>query len=614
MPAIWKRLDCAIYCRSASQSIATLTIRQTLLLAFLLVSLLPSMLLTYLAFHVTGNAIRSDIERNLRVEAATVSQNIDKMLFERLQNAHIWRQLEVMQDIRVNDVDKRLSNFLAELKSGYRDVYLELLCTDNRGQVVASSNPASIGQHLAPADNRPLSESSGSPVRLDYLQTAATGGDTALPIRAGVPSLFSSGEIGELHLLFNWQQIQRILDQAAESGHALALLDQDHHIIAMSSGLRKHAELWQQVPASWVANGKNGVNVEDGAPLGLKEIMVGYERSPGFQQFPGFNWTTLVIESRHRAFVPVRQIALLFALLLALTSALAAGFSYLVASRIARPIAALTEFTRRFKQDRRLPEIPPVGTGEVGDLTAVFVQTVRALDQARADLVRASKLAVLGELAAVMAHEIRTPIGILRSSAQMLAREPELSLEAQELTGFIESETERLNRLVSTLLDSARPRAPKLHAADLHVIIRHSADLLTAQADKKNIRIGLKLAAPHAVIELDAEQITQALLNLLLNALQILPQGGEIEISTRKNGDTIVVEIADDGPGIPPQELTRVFDPFFTKREGGVGLGLAVVQQIIDAHGGEIWAGKSPQGGALFTLVLPHNGIKNGAS
>jgi signal transduction histidine kinase len=209
-----------------------------------------------------------------------------------------------------------------------------------------------------------------------------------------------------------------------------------------------------------------------------------------------------------------------------------------------------------------------------------------------------------------MAHEIRTPIGILRSSAQMLAREPNLSEEARELTGFIESETERLNRLVSTLLDSARPRLPSMQAMDMNDIIRHSVELLAAQADKKSITIGLHLAEHPNIADCDTEQMTQVLLNLILNALQIVPNGGMVSITCRENNGEIIIEIADNGPGIPPEEQNRVFDPFFTKREGGVGLGLAVVQQIIKAHGGEIRADKSTLGGALFIITLPSKGIE----
>lgn len=582
-----------------------LTIRKTLLVAFLLVSLLPSILLTYLAFRVAGDAMRGEIEQNLQEEAKAVSQSIDKMLFERLQNAQTWRRLEVTQDIKVDDIDKRLSKFLSELKSGYQDVYVELLCTDLNGHVVASSNSAHIGGMQKPAESIALGEDQSTQIRLESLQFGASDDSALLPIRASVPSLFSEGEIGTLYLMFNWGQIYHILDEAAQGDHDLALVDRDGRVIAASSKLRKRGALTRKIPASWITDHKNGIQTVDGAPLYRKNVMIGFDRASGFQRFPGFDWTTLVIKNSHRAYIPVRQMALVFLLLLTLTSAIAIGFSYLVAGRISRPIAALTNFTRRFMHEKKLPESPRPVSGEVGELTEAFVQTVGDLDQSRADLVRASKLAVLGEMAAVMAHEIRTPIGILRSSAQMLSREPNLSAEARELTSFVESETERLNRLVSTLLDSARPPTPKLQPTDLHDIIRHCVNLLTAQADKNGIQISQSLEGPHSFVEADAEQMTQVLLNLVLNATQILPHGGKVMISTREDAGKLIVAVADDGPGIAPEEMSRVFDPFFTKREGGVGLGLAVVQQIIAAHGGEIRAGKSELGGALFTITLP---------
>jgi two-component system sensor histidine kinase HydH len=584
--------------------IPTLSIRKTLLTAFLLVSLIPSMLLTYLAFRVAGEAVRTDIEQGLKVQAATVSQDIDKMLFERLQNAQTWRQLEVMQDIRVRDIDKRLANFLLGLKSGYQDVYQELLCLDRNGTVVASSDPTHIGQLWEKEEGVPLGVREQSQIYFESLRFQVASRSPVLPIRATVPSMFDAGDLGELYLMFNWGQIYHVLDQAAQGGHALALLDRDGRIIAASAELREQGLLLQKVPADWLASGASGVGTHRGDMLHLKEVMVGYERSPGFQQFPGFEWTTLVIENSRHAFVPVRQMAGVFLLLLALTSLFAIGFSMAVAARIAQPIAALTQFTRRFMREKQLPPAPENVTGEVGELTEAFVQTVRDLDQSRADLVRASKLAVLGELAAVMAHEIRTPIGILRSSAQMLAREPELSREAQELTSFIESETERLNRLVSTLLDSARPRAPQLQRTDLHAVIRHCVELLANQAEKKRIQIMLAISESALWAEADEEQMTQVLLNLILNALQILPEAGKVQVATHLQADHLVIEVEDNGPGIAPEALPRVFDPFFTQRDGGVGLGLAVVQQIVLAHGGTIQAGVSRLGGAAFIITL----------
>jgi signal transduction histidine kinase len=128
--------------------------------------------------------------------------------------------------------------------------------------------------------------------------------------------------------------------------------------------------------------------------------------------------------------------------------------------------------------------------------------------------------------------------------------------------------------------------------------------LLGAQFEKGRIGVSERLAATNPLVECDAEQIIQVLLNLIHNALQILPRGGRLLLATRDEPGDFYIDVADDGPGIPPDERARVFEAFFFRREGGVGLGLAIVQQIIAAHGGDIEAGESELGGARFTIRL----------
>lgn len=581
-----------------------MTIRKTLLLAFLLVSLIPAMLLTSLAFFTAGDAMRKEINASLRVQSATIAENIDKLLFERLQNALSWRRQEVMQDILINDVDKRLSNFLSELKQGYGDVYSEIMCINPQGRIVASSHTVDIGQswHVASGERYIAGD-----VVLEPLQVMDDVEGASLVFRTSIPSLFREGVAGDLLLRFNWGEMYKLLDQAELSGRMVLLLDQQQRVIAASRGLREKGLLLSRLPHGWLPQDIRAGTVHlDGAPLKLTDVAVGYDRTAAFKHFPGMNWTVLVLQPSHQAFIPIQRMALVFLTLLLVASAFAFALSVVVARRISRPITALTDFTRQFMQQQTLPTPPQETGGEVGELTSAFVQTVHALDRSRADLVRASKLAVLGELAAVMAHEIRTPLGILRSSAQMLEREPNLSSEARELTGFISSETERLNGLVTMLLDSARPRAPNFQQHDMVALIRHVSGLLAGQAEKKNVRLELQMEMQNALLSCDAEQMTQVLLNLILNALQILPAGGVVEVACERHGNIIRIDVADNGPGIADADVARVFDPFFTRREGGVGLGLAVVQQIITAHGGTINAGKSKLGGALFSIRLPY--------
>lgn len=581
-----------------------MTIRRTLLIAFLGVGLISAILLASLAFVKARQALRLEIERNMSVEAAGVAADVDKMMFERLQNAAVWSHLDIMQDLQVRDVDKRLSRFLSDLKSGYGDVYSSLACTDAQGTVIASSDAADVGSR----------EEAGSP----WLKTNLSGADLELKldqanhslrvsIDVPIASAFVEQRLGQLRLSLDWNEIENVLDRAGgEDGRMLALLDENGRVIAASRAMRDRGLLLSESIAGWrVFADRTGRSA--GQPVVGTEVIVGGARSKGYAQFSGFGWTTLVVQPIDRAFAPVHRMATIFFALLGLIAVLTLVIGTWISHAIALPIVALTRFARSYMRDKVLQAPPTAGKGEVGELTEAFVQMVHDIDVSQQNLVRASKLAVVGEMSSIIAHEVRTPLGILRSSAQMLQRESGISPEGHELVGFIESETERLNRLVSAMLDTARPRAPSFGETDMHEVIRHSIAMLAGQAERKQVRVSTHLRAADPVVACDEEQMTQVILNLLMNGLQILHQGGAIDVTTYDERTNLFVEIADDGPGIDPAERSRVFEAFFFKREGGIGLGLAIVQQIVNAHGGDIEADDSPLGGALFRLRLPRN-------
>lgn len=580
-----------------------MTIRRKLLAAFLLAGLVPAMVLTFLAFMKARSALQGEIERNLAMEAGFIAADIDKTLFERLQNAAIWSRLDVMQDMQVDDVDKRLASFLADLQDGYGGVYRSLSCLDGDDRVISSSQPGLIGSRRAKPPSWLTAELAGQ--RLTLAPPDADG----LLLEAPIVSRFSGAPLGRLQLQLDWTRIHELLDRAiGDSDRLLAVVDRDGRLIAGSRGLREQGRLGTSL-AGWApAADTAGAAIRDGAPFHDSAVIVGIGRSRGYAGFAGFGWTTLMLQPIDAALAPVHRMALIFLALLGLTSLAAIAIAGVVSHGIARPIMALTAFTRGYMRDKALVAPPGAATGEVGEvgeLTDTFVRMVEDIDRSRQDLVRASKLAVVGEMSSIIAHEVRTPLGILRSSAQMLRREPGISDEGREMTDFIESETERLNRLVSAMLDSARPRPPQLAPTDLHQLIAKGAGMLAAQAGKKQVSIETRLAATNPVAECDREQMTQVLLNLILNGLQILHEGGRLEIATADAGDELCIEIADDGPGIAPEERSRVFEAFFFRREGGVGLGLAIVQQIVAAHGGRIAAGQSALGGALFQIQIP---------
>ncbi len=586
-------------------------IGRTLLLAFLGLSLLSATLMTALAYTRSRNALELEIRHNLRARAGALMQQIDTMLFERMQNVSGWSRLEVMQDARIGDVDKRLSHLLTDVRAAYGDVYTNILCVKD-GRIVAASTPALIGEIWKPNPTWLTAHLQQGEVQIT--EPEYTGGDdTRLALRAPVTDKYSHGRLAELYGLFNWNEVQSLMDRAVSGGtvHLVqyaVLLDASGRIIAASGSLPGRGILLSSWLADWrQKKGKEGTFTRDDSKMGLGRVEVGYATSNGYQRFGGFGWQVLVIEPTAVAFAPV--FSLLWALLglFLLTMVFAGGVAILIARRLALPIQQLTLYTRRFRAG--VDEPPPIsaGGGEIGELSRAFSQMIGDLRVSQERLVQAGKLTVVGEMAAVMAHEVRTPLGILKSSGQLLAREQQLSPEGQEMVGFILSETERLNRLITTLIECARPRPPQFRPADLHAIIRRSLELIEVQASNRSIRLEQDLKAEPSELVCDAEQLLQVVLNLVLNAVQVLRQDGIVRVGTHISGDDLVIEIADNGPGIPPDKRTRIFDPFVTFREGGIGLGLTVVQQTVRQHGGSVEVGASGLGGALFRICLPRN-------
>lgn len=578
-----------------------MTIRRLLLGAFLLVGLLPAIGLTLLAFGQTRTAMLGEIEQSVQRSASALSDDVDRQLYERLLNATTWSHLEVMEDLRLDDVDKRLSNFLAEMKRRYGSVYRDLLAIDAQGRIVASSDPQRIGQTLAPVPPWFTTTLPGGAVQIDPVR------DGRLPIRTTLISQFTDAALGELVLELDWRLLENALDAVSDSTRQALVIDAQGRVIVASAALRERGARPRDDARGWQPQQPGTIERRSDGPWLPQPVLVGSSRSDGIGRFEGLGWTSLLLQSRDVALAPVTRMGWIFAGMLAATAIVTILASSWVAGLIARPVIALTQFTRLYMQPGPPPPAPPRGPGEIGELNDSFVRLVEALQRSQATLTQASKLAALGEITALMAHEVRTPLGILRSSAQMLKLEPVLTPEGSELVGIIESETERLNRLVGSMLDSARTRSPIRRPDDLNDIIRHSLTLLAAQSRDRGIRVDFAAEAKRPMLDCDSEQISQVLLNLVMNALQLLPRGGHVQVQTRDDDTRLIVEVADDGPGIAAEDRSRIFEPFVFKREGGIGLGLAVVRQILRQHGGDIVADASPLGGALFRFWLPRS-------
>jgi signal transduction histidine kinase len=227
----------------------------------------------------------------------------------------------------------------------------------------------------------------------------------------------------------------------------------------------------------------------------------------------------------------------------------------------------------------------------------------RDLRESGEQLRRAERLSALGEIAAGLAHEIRNPLAGVKGALEIVSARAAAGTPEAEFSTIATRELQRLEGLVQEFLDYARPRPPRLRAADLPDVIRRVVSLLRPQADRAGVALAVEGATACQGLWIDPEQIEQVLVNIVLNAVQASPRGGRVTLRHQPRDGRYLIEVSDQGAGIPPR--ARMFEPFFTTKERGTGLGLAISQRIIAAHEGEIRIASREGGGTIFEILLP---------
>lgn len=231
-------------------------------------------------------------------------------------------------------------------------------------------------------------------------------------------------------------------------------------------------------------------------------------------------------------------------------------------------------------------------------------ETYAELQASMEQLRRADRLSALGELSAGLAHEIRNPLGSLEGAVAILRRSELPEKTRQEFSEMAEREVTRLKGLLTNFLEFARPQPPRRTSVEPGSLLESVSRLAGETAKMAGIRIRIESSHARSIF-VDAEQVRQVLLNLVLNAVQAMPSGGEIVLRSQQTNDSVLLEVADQGIGIPEENLERVFNPFFTTRAGGTGLGLSIAYQIINRHEGHLSVSNNPDRGVTFTVVLP---------
>jgi signal transduction histidine kinase len=279
-----------------------------------------------------------------------------------------------------------------------------------------------------------------------------------------------------------------------------------------------------------------------------------------------------------------------------------------------RPILGLHRTIRRASRGDLSARAQTRATAEVRELAEQFNRMMDDLEEAnerekvrQAQLAHTEKMAAVGTLAAGVAHEVNNPLGGIFTCIEAMRSHPGDSEVQERYLGLIQDGLERIEQTVANLLDFSRRRRIELAPTSINHRLQHVAKLVQYQLRKGGIELHWDLDPEDPYVMADHFRMEQLFLNLVLNALQAMPEGGELTLRTRRRQDTVVVEVGDTGVGIPDELRERIFDPFFTTREvgQGTGLGLTVSDSIVSSHGGTMEVETAAGEGSVFRIIIP---------
>jgi signal transduction histidine kinase len=275
-----------------------------------------------------------------------------------------------------------------------------------------------------------------------------------------------------------------------------------------------------------------------------------------------------------------------------------------------RPLRRLLVGVRSVAAGNYRERVASGGTTEVADLAREFNAMAAAVEDREQEVVRSERLAAVGKMAAVITHEVRNPLSSIGLNAELLEedlRASGASAEAVALSQKIQREVDRLTSITEEYLRFARLPRPRFEREQVNDIVTGVLDLQREVLESRGVKVNANLAPELPPVAVDEAQLRQALLNLFRNAADAMGVGGgELAVTTRLGATGgVEVSVADTGPGIHAEHLPRIFDPFFSTKDGGTGLGLALTQQIIAEHGGTIDVASAPGTGTTFVMTLP---------
>ena len=563
------------------------TVQRKLVLAFWLVSVIPTMIAAELAATTLSQIFDSNVRVWLQESTKIVKDEISEILADNARAARLFLQYTHPPSSSKAVRHDRLSSDIADAMG----IDVVALIRDSDHKVVYSTVSDNIVGQISLAPNAVLQT-----IDVDGVPTGT------------VVSTFATRQDGEDYQLLVATYMDSSFLTSVADVHSLDLR-------LYLSNPKGFAEIF------------SSQRFEDRQPLVPQAIeqILRSTRQPSEQftsRYSGLYWPILndkgelqgVIYSgllRHTSLVGLVNQTNLFTLIFLLGSVLSLTVGWLVSERLTRPLRGLSEGVRAVIAGDYNQRVAVSGNDELAELSSTFNHMTARLDQLHhleAQLRRRDRLHALGEVAMGLAHEIRNPLGIIKTATQLLHRRADLGETDKRHLEYVVSEVTRINDLITEFLDFAKPSAPVRAQQAARPLVEDILGFCKPELESHNVDALIDDQAPGATLYADAGQLKQACLNLILNAIDAMPDGGQLTVRIAREDNYTIIGIADTGEGIAADMLERIFTPFVTTKASGTGLGLAKVFSIMDSHDGRIECISEKGAGATFNLYIPAHG------
>ncbi|MEX5493354.1 ATP-binding protein [Pseudomonas asgharzadehiana] len=568
-------------------AISRWSVQRKLVLAFWLVSVVPTMIAAELAATTLSQIFDSNVRIWLQESTKIVKDEIGDILHDNARMAKLFLRYTSAPDNRQAVRHDRLTADIADAT----DIDVVALIRASDHKVVFTTAADDIVQQISLAKNT-------------VLQTVKVGGATT----GIVVSTFETSRDGVDYLLLVGTYLDSSFLTSVADVHSLDL----RLYLANPDGFTEifSTQRFEDHPARIPKNVETAMRAT---------------RQPSEQftnNYSGLYWPIFndagdlqgVIFSgllRHSSLVGLVNQSNLFVLIFLVSSALSLAAGVLVSRRLTRPLRDLSQGVGAVISGNYTHRVAVSGGDELAQLSSTFnhmTERLGELHYLEAQLRRRDRLHALGEVAMGLAHEIRNPLGIIKTATQLLHRRADLPDTDKRHLEYVVSEVSRINDLITEFLDFAKPNPPLRVVQPARPLVEEILGFCAPELATHNIDAQVDDQAPGAMMYADAKQLKQACLNLILNAIDAMPDGGRLTVGIRAVGDNTVISIADSGQGIAPDMIERIFTPFVTTKASGTGLGLAKVYSIMESHDGSIECTSEKDAGATFSLYIPAMG------